>query len=260
MSIGVFDSGIGGLTVFRSIIKYFPETDIYYLGDTARVPYGNKSKETIRRYSLECAEFLIKNFNIECLVVACNSASSMALEYLNTKLSIPVIGVVVPGAKKAFQYTKNRKIGIIGTVATVNSGAYPENIKKLNDNVEVYQNPAPLLVPLVEEGRIVHAITDMAISEYVLPLYNKGIDTLVLGCTHYPVLKESIKKLFPDLCLVDSSEAIIDDLKNLNLHTTESGIKKIFVTDLTDSFEKLKNILVGNIQIYKTEIAEFIKS
>lgn len=260
MSIGVFDSGIGGLTVFSSIIKHFPMADLYYLGDTARVPYGNKSKETICRYSFECAEFLIRNFNIECLVVACNSASSMALEYLNTRLTIPVLGVVIPGARKAAYHTKNKKIGIIGTTATVNSNAYFINIKNINETIEVYQNAAPLLVPLVEEGRVVHPITDMAITEYILPLSKKEIDTLVLGCTHYPVLKESIKKIFPNIFLVDSSEAIIDDLKKFNLNAQENGTKKIFVTDLTDSFEKLKNMLVGNIEIHKAKIIEFIKN
>ncbi|UOD34366.1 glutamate racemase [Deferribacteraceae bacterium V6Fe1] len=259
MAIGVFDSGIGGLTVFKTIIKNFKDTDLYYLGDTARVPYGNKSKETIRRYSLECSNFLINNYQIDCLVIACNTASSYALDFLKSKLNIPVIGVVEPGAQLASQLTKNKKVGIIGTVGTIKSNSYYNAIKKICSDIEIYQNPSPLLVPLVEEGRIDHEITKLAVKEYISPLVEKGIDTLVLGCTHYPVLKNVIVEIYPNLKLVDSSEAIIPDIVScLSADKREGGKKLILTTDETEAFNALKDRLVGGIKLQKIDLKEII--
>lgn len=259
MSIGVFDSGIGGLTVFRTIINRFKELDLYYLGDTARVPYGNKSKETICRYSLECSNFLINNYQIDCLVIACNTASSYALDFLRSKLNIPVIGVVEPGAKLASKLTENKKIGIIGTIGTIKSNSYYNAIKKISRDIEIYQNPSPLLVPLVEEGRVDHEITRLAIKEYISPLVEKGIDTLVLGCTHYPVLKSVIAEIYPNLKLIDSSEAIISDIALcLPDDKRETGKRLIMTTDETDAFNILKNRLVGDIKLQKVTLKEII--
>lgn len=256
MSIGIFDSGIGGLTVFRSVLLHFSNTSIYYLGDTARVPYGNKSKETILRYSFECASFLINKFNIECLIVACNTASALSIDYLKSKFSIPIIGVVTPGAKTAAAVTKNKKVGVIGTYATINSNAYVDSIKIFDKSIEVFQNPSPLLVPLVEEGRIDHKITHLALVEYIDPLIEKGVDTLILGCTHYPVLKDQIKKLYPFLNLVDSSDAIISEIKSKCCFTENGSERSIFITDESGAFNYLKEILVGDIKIEKISLSE----
>jgi len=259
MAIGVFDSGIGGLTVFRTIIKRFQNLDLYYLGDTARVPYGNKSKDTICRYSLECSNFLINNYKIDCLVIACNTASSFALDFLKSELNIPIIGVVEPGAQLASKLTKNKKIGIIGTVGTIKSNSYYNAIKKICSDIEIYQNPSPLLVPLVEEGRIEHKITKLVVKEYITPLVEKGIDTLVLGCTHYPVLKNVIAEIYPNLKLVDSSEAIIPDIVLcLPPHKMESGKRLILTTDETEAFNALKERLVGDIKLEKVVLKEII--
>jgi len=259
MAVGVFDSGIGGLTVFRTIIKRFENLDLYYLGDTARVPYGNKSKDTICRYSLECSNFLINNYKIDCLVIACNTASSFALEFLKSELNIPIIGVVEPGAQLASKLTKNKKVGIIGTVGTIKSNSYYNAIKKISNDIEIYQNPSPLLVPLVEEGRIEHKITRLAVKEYIKPLVEKGIDTLVLGCTHYPVLKNVIAEIYPNLKLVDSSEAIIPDIVLcLPAYKMESGKRLILTTDETEAFNALKERLVGDIKLEKVVLKEII--
>ncbi|WP_457641166.1 glutamate racemase [Persephonella sp.] len=254
MSIGIFDSGIGGLTVFREISREFPEADIYYLGDTARVPYGNKSKNTIIRYSLECANYLL-GFGIEALIIACNTASSYALETLQESLDIPVIGVVEPGVELAIRYTKNRKIGVIGTQATVKSNSYKFSIEEKGD-FQVFQKACPLFVPLVEEGMIDHKITEMVIKEYLEDLVKEGIDTLILGCTHYPLLKESIQRIYPYLTIVDSSKAIALYFNNIGTEFKGRGEKKIFITDESHSFEKLKNMLVGNIPLEKLELSK----
>lgn len=256
MPIGVFDSGIGGLTVFKSIAENFNNIDIYYLGDTARVPYGNKSKETIIRYSVECASFLYRNFHIDTLVIACNTASSYAYETLKNILPIPVIGVVLPGSQSAIAKTKNKKVGVIGTTATVRSNSYLKAIKELSDDIEVFQKACPLLVPLVEEGWIEGEITRAVLKKYLDDLVSKGIDTLILGCTHYPVLKGCIQKLYPQLNVVDSSDAIVECIKSTGINTDESGVRHIFITDESPSFETLKNMLVGDVKTEKIELSD----
>jgi glutamate racemase len=255
MSIGIFDSGVGGLTVFKEISKEFPFADIYYLGDTARVPYGNKSRETIIRYSLECANYLY-NFGIDVLVVACNTASSYAIKILKENFDIPVIGVIKPGVEIAVRTTKNRKIGVIGTQATVKSGSYRDEIEK-KGKFEVFQKACPLFVPLVEEGLINHKITELTVKEYLDEIVKMDIDTLILGCTHYPLLKETIKKIYPHLNIVDSSKATALYLKEKNLYLNGSGDRRIFITDESPSFEKLKNLVVGtNIRLEKLELSK----
>jgi glutamate racemase len=253
MSIGIFDSGIGGLTVFREISKEFPQADIYYLGDTARVPYGNKSKETVIRYSIEAANYL-RSFGIDALIIACNTASSYALDLLRENLDIPVIGVVEPGVETALKYTKNRKVGVIGTSATIRSNSYRFLLEK--NSISVYQKACPLFVPLVEEGIVEGEIAELIVREYLDGLVEKGIDTLILGCTHYPLLKKTIKKLYPHLKIVDSSQAITDFLHRENLYFEGSGKRKIYITDESENFERFKNMLVGNnIPLEKIELS-----
>ncbi|WP_456383343.1 glutamate racemase [Persephonella sp.] len=253
MSIGIFDSGIGGLTVFREINREFPDADIYYLGDTARVPYGNKSRETVIRYSIEAANYL-KTFGIDALIIACNTASSYALEKLREIMDIPVIGVVEPGVETALKYTTNGRVGVIGTVATIKSNSYKKLLEK--SGVQVFQKPCPLFVPLVEEGIVDGQIAELIIKEYLDELVDRGIDTLILGCTHYPLLKDSIKKLYPHLKIVDSSQAITDFLHRENLQLSGKGIRKIFITDESESFERFKNMLIGEIPLEKIEISQ----
>ncbi len=254
MPIGIFDSGIGGLTVFKEINRSFPFSDIYYLGDTARVPYGNKSPETVVRYSLECANYL-SGFGIDVLVIACNTASSYALERLKEYMDIPVVGVVEPGVELALSITKNGKIGVIGTQGTIKSNSYKKSLIEKAD-VEVFQKACPLFVPLVEEGMVDNHIARIVAKEYLDELVNKGIDTLILGCTHYPLLKETIKSLYPHLKIVDSSQAITDFLKRHYLPKEETGIKRVFITDESPAFEKLKSMLIGDIPVEKLELSQ----
>ena len=250
MSIGVFDSGVGGLTVFKAVSEYFPETDLYYLGDTARVPYGNKSPETIVRYSFECANYLISNYKISTLVIACNSASSYALDSLKNKLNIPILGVVNPGAIKAIEVTKNNKIEVIGTQATVKSMSYVKAIEYYSDeNIQIIQKACPLFVPLVEEGIIDNDIAEKIIKYYLDDIIKTGIDTLVLGCTHYPVLRKKIMEIYHCIEIVDSSDIIVNHLINHNLILKENGIRRIDVTDNSDSFERLKHHILGEIKV-----------
>ena len=195
--IGVFDSGLGGLTVAREIMRNLPNERIVYFGDTARVPYGNKSKETVVRYSRQIVRFLLTG-NIKAVVVACNTASAMAIDEIRETVSdrdMPVLGVVGPGAKMAVEATKNGKIGVIATKATISSHAYSEHIHRMNPDIEVIGKACPLLVPLVEEGWIHDAVTREVLMRYLDGLLTAGIDTLILGCTHYPLLRSEIRKL-----------------------------------------------------------------
>ena len=256
MPIGVFDSGIGGLTVFKEIAENFSRADLYYLGDTARVPYGSKSKSTIIRYSVECSSYLFHNYNVDALVVACNTASSYALDTLKEILPIPIIGVIKPGAESALKVSKNKKIGVIGTVATIKSDSYYQTLKSLDKDVEIYQTPCPLFVPLVEEGWIDNQVAKLTVKEYLDDLVKTGIDTLILGCTHYPLLKNTIKNLYPHLNIVDSSIAVVEHLKSIRLNLEETGKRKILITDESHAFDKLKNILVGDIKTEKIELSD----
>ncbi len=259
MAIGIFDSGVGGLTVFKEIAKEYPKTDIYYLGDTARVPYGNKSKDTIIRYSLECGEYL-KNLDIDVLVIACNTASSYAISILEKYLNITVIGVILPGVETALKKTKNKKIGVIGTLATIRSNSYRELLLENDNELEIFQKPCPLFVPLVEEGMLNNHIAKMVIKEYLDELVMKGIDTLILGCTHYPLLKETIQSIYPDLKIVDSSKATAKYLKRIYTPKEEKSLRKIFITDENQNFLKLKNLVVGkNIPVEKLELTKLCK-
>jgi glutamate racemase len=240
--IGVFDSGIGGLTVVRALRELLPNEAICYLGDTARVPYGGKSAATVQRYSLEIAEFLLDE-NCKTIVVACNTASALALPELKAAMSVPVTGVIQPGAQAAVAATRNRHIGVIGTRATIKSGAYERAILTLDPEARVSARACPLFVPLIEEGWLQGEITDRIVRQYLDPLVENGIDTLVLGCTHYPLLREAIQGYLGDAVeLVDSAQNCATavrqllDAKDLRTTAATNGNLSVALTDPPDAF------------------------
>ncbi len=246
--IGIFDSGAGGLTVLKKLRKNLKGVDFFYLGDTARLPYGTKSSETIVNYTLQNVSFL-KEKRIDVLIVACNTASAYSIPHLKKNIDIPIYGVIKPGAKKAVKVSDGKKIGIIGTRATIMSNSYQEEIKKLCPDCEVYSNPAPLLVPLVEEGLIEGEVAETIVKMYVEPLLKHNIDTLILGCTHYPVMKKTIGAIVgPAVKLVDSATPILEILKKSFIFPKEGENKtEIYVTDYPENFGKLsERFLEGN--------------
>ncbi|MCX7991177.1 MAG: glutamate racemase [Proteobacteria bacterium] len=249
--IGIFDSGVGGLTVLKEIKKKLPAEKLIYLGDTARVPYGNKSKDTIVRYSIENTKFLMQ-FDIKLLVVACNTSTATSLRILKETFDIPIIGVIEPGAKKAVEITRNYRVGIIGTEATIRSSAYKEEIKSLNKKISVFSKPCPLFVPLVEEGLLKGPIVDDVIAHYLKFFKNKDIDTLVLGCTHYPLLKSSIGKFFGnEVKIVDSatetSNMVLQLLKEKGIISRRKKALEpdYYVTDAAERFLKVGRTILG---------------
>ncbi len=195
--IGIFDSGIGGLTVMRRLIEAMPEENMVYFGDTARVPYGNKSQDTILRYTRQIIRFL-RSKGVKAIVIACNTASAYALHAIEKEYEIPIIGVIEPGAYAAAASTRNGRIGIIGTYATIESGAYDNSLLKINPQLAIYKKPCPLFVPFAEEGLTDDILTDLIIERYLSDLRGESIDTLLLGCTHYPLLKNAIEKFMGD--------------------------------------------------------------
>ena len=240
-AIGVFDSGIGGLTVLKEIMRILPHEDTIYLGDTARVPYGIKSADTVIRYSLENARFLTKR-NIKILVVACNTASAVALPALRERYSLPIIGVIEPGARKAVKVTKKKRVGVIGTKRTIKSRAYSNSIKGMDPKIEVIGQACPLFVPLAEEGWTDNDIAYLTAKKYLHGLKDAYIDTLILGCTHYPLLKGVIKEVVGDsVLLVDSAEEMAVEVTRIlkvdNLLSTKdkNGFHNFFVTDAPDT-------------------------
>ena len=248
--IGVFDSGIGGLTVVRQMQRLLPHEQIIYLGDTARVPYGTKSAETVTRFACEDAAFLAAQC-VKALVVACNSASASALPELGERFSLPTFGVILPGAIAANEATRNGHIGVIGTQATIRSGAYERLVGELNRELRVTSQACPLLVPLVEEGWLDHEVTDAVLREYLAPMLVGGVDTLVLGCTHYPLLKESIARVAgPEVALVDSAETcaafVQQELQWHHLLATEGeGDVRIHVTDEMERVSEMAGRFLG---------------
>ena len=249
-AIGVFDSGIGGLTVLQKIIESLPKENTVYLGDTARAPYGTKSVETVLRYSFENTEFLVRK-GVKAVVVACNTSTAIALTRLRDSVSIPIIGVIEPGVRRAIKITRNKKIGVIGTEATIQSGAYTRALKESDATVEVYSRPCPLFVPLVEEGWTGNDVTEMTVKAYLGSLRQSGIDTLILGCTHYPLLKNAIRKFMGSgVGLVDSADEIAREvkttLKKAGLtRRNGKGIHSFFVTDAPDRFIKVGRRFLG---------------
>ncbi len=197
MPIGMFDSGVGGLSVAKEIMQQLPNEKIIYFGDTARVPYGSKSKDTILRYSRQIIRFL-QTKGVKAIVIACNTASAFALEEIKEELDLPIIGVIKPGAKTAVENTVSKRIGVIGTEGTVKSAIYEEFIHKLDTDMKVYGKACPLFVPLVEEGWLHDEVTDIVVKRYLSELMDRDIDTLIMGCTHYPLLKNAIAKVMGD--------------------------------------------------------------
>ena len=243
--IGVFDSGIGGLTVMNELTKALPHESFIYFGDTARIPYGGKSPETIIRYSIENTVFLLEK-KIKMLVVACNTATALALYKLIQIFNIPIVGVIHPGAEKAVSVTRKNKIAVLGTKGTIHSGAYEEEIHRLLPEASVISIACPLFVPLIEEDFLHHPATRMIIKEYLSPLKTKEIDTLLLGCTHYPLLKNLIQEeLGPAITLVDSAKTCAEKVvrilsdENLTIINPTTVQHNYFVSDDPKKFQDL---------------------
>ena len=249
--IGVFDSGIGGLTVVKRLASTLPNENIIYFGDTARVPYGSKSNSTVIEYSIQNTKFLLQK-NIKALVVACNTASSIAIPDLKKVFNIPIIGMIEPGSQMALSKTKNNKIGVIGTRATISNLAYSKEIKRLSNKSEVFEKPCPLFVPLAEEGWIKHRATYEIAEEYLKELREEEIDTLVLGCTHYPILSEVIQEVVGlKVSLIDSgvasSELIKTELEKFELISDSKSIggQEYFVSDIPAKFKEVAELFLG---------------
>ena len=260
--IGVFDSGIGGLTVVKRIAAMLPSEDIVYFGDTARVPYGSKSNSTVIEYSIQDARFLL-NKNVKVIVAACNTASSIAIEHLRKSFDVPVIGMIEPGAMHAVNQTKNKRIGVIGTRATIINKAYSKEIKRLDPAIEVFETPCPLFVPLAEEGWINHKATYEIAEEYLSGLRDLNIDTLVLGCTHYPLLSKVIQEVIgSNVTLIDSgvasAELVRNELDRTGLHTNKfsNGNHEFHVSDIPVKFKEIAELFLGNPvdNIHKVDI------
>lgn len=251
--IGVFDSGVGGLTVAREIMRQIPNEKIVYFGDTARVPYGSKSQDTITRYSGQIVRFL-QTQKVKAIVVACNTASAYALDTIEKEIHIPMIGVVKPGAKVAAAATKNGKVGVIGTVGTINSQIYATYIKQINRNVNVIGKACPLFVPLVEEGLLKDPVTDEIAMRYLSELIDSDIDTLILGCTHYPLIRSTLGKIMGEkVTLVNPAYETAKELKELLeaedlLNRKEIGLGenkyRFFVSDGAERFKQFANSIL----------------
>ncbi len=250
--IGVFDSGLGGLTVVRELLVRIPQYKIVYFGDTARTPYGTKSAETVTRYALENTQFLLDR-GAQVIVVACHTVSSTAMPVLKeTFREIPFFEVVTPSFKRAFQLTRKGIIGLIGTRTTVESGIYQRLFQEADPGIKLVANPAPLLVPLIEEGWLDKPETRRIVRKYLIPLKMKGIDTLILGCTHYPLIKGVIaEKAGKRVKLVDPSAEVAEEVAEFIQKNTalKEGLKlngepEIWVSDLTSNFERLAQLFL----------------
>ncbi|MEE1314958.1 MAG: glutamate racemase [Faecalimonas sp.] len=250
--IGVFDSGVGGLTVAREIMRHLPNENIVYFGDTARVPYGSKSRDNIIRYSRQIIRFL-QTQKVKAIVIACNTASALALDVVKQEVDIPIIGVVEPGARAALEMTETNKIGVIGTEATIRSAMYEKIICGLNPDASVLGKACPLFVPLVEEGFAKHTVTEEIIDYYLATFLETDIDTLILGCTHYPLLRSRIRAYVGNqITLVNPAYETAMDLKALleeqdlqNLETPEEhGTYSFYVSDAADKFKQFANSIL----------------
>lgn len=262
-AIGIFDSGIGGLTVLKEIVAKLPHENIIYLGDTARVPYGIRSAETVTRYSFQNTRFLLAQ-EIKMLVIACNTASAVSLDAVKHEFPLPVIGVLEPGARAAVAATKSRKVGVIGTEATINSKAYEKAIQRIAPDIEVHSIACPLFVQLAEEGWTDNDVAKLVAEKYLAPLQTTGIDTLVLGCTHYPLLKGVIRKAVgSEITLIDSAietaKEVADLLERHNWKRSEKGMRKFYVTDTPTRFEKIGKRFLGDADLCaeQVKLAEF---
>jgi glutamate racemase len=249
--IGIFDSGVGGLTVVQRMIEALPNEHLVYLGDTARFPYGTKSATVVSQYTLENAKFLLDT-GVKLLVVACNTMSAVALDTLRASTDVPVVGVIEPGARAAVAATRNRKVGVIGTEGTIGSGSYTRALRALDTDLEIYTRACPLFVSLAEEGWVDNAIAEQAAAMYLVSLRQSRIDTLVLGCTHYPLLAATIAEyLGPEVQLVDSATETAREVAAL-LATrglaapAGQGSTSFFVTDVPDRFIRIGSRFLGS--------------
>lgn len=258
LPIGIFDSGIGGLTVVKEIKQLLPYENIIYLGDTARVPYGTKSSKTVITYSQSNTKFLLSR-GIKILVIACNTASAVAVQSLRWDLEIPVIGVLEPGARKAVESTGNKRVGVIGTPSTIKSGAYKKAIENINPDIKVFSKSCPLFVPLAEEGWTEGTISEEIADKYLSSLSDCGIDTLILGCTHYPLLKATIQKTVgKKVRLIDSAKETAKEVvrtlteNNITNKSNTSAKRQFFLTDISDTFVSIAGNFIGE-KIKKVE-------
>lgn len=251
--IGVFDSGLGGLTVLRELQLRLPDEDLLYFGDTARVPYGTKGERTVRAFALQDAMFLVSK-GVKMIVVACNTASAFALDYLAEVLPVPVLGVIEPGVRTALQKTRGGRVGVIATRGTINSDRYQQMLSAEIDAGRIVSQPCPLFVPLAEEGMIGHPITQLTVAEYLQPIRDAGVDTLILGCTHYPILMEAIGAYMgPDVVLVDSAQALAEAAA---VRLTETGLARqdgrqagtleFYLSDLPWKFQEIGERFLGH--------------
>jgi glutamate racemase len=292
-AIGVFDSGVGGLTVVRALRSLLPEETILYLGDTARVPYGNKSQETVQRYAIEALNFLeiaaaelvqrrrqmsfsnneslggCSERGLKMVVIACNTASAFALQELRQRCEIPVIGVIRAAVWRAIQVSKTRKIGVIGTEGTIRSGVYQKAIGSQDPGIEVIARACALLVPLVEEGWLQHPVTDLALDTYLGDLRTGLMDTLILGCTHYPLLRPALEQFFGEqVALIDSSDSVAQEVALLlqkrgwKAKSDKEGELICFVTDATERFQKVAARFLGGEpqRVEQIDLQHFISS
>ncbi len=249
--IGIFDSGIGGLTTVRALMDTMPGYDIIYYGDTARTPYGTKSRQTVIGYALENTEFLLEK-GAKIIVIACNTASSHAVDEIKKRYDVPIFEVVTPAVEAAVKASKTGRIGVIGTRATVSSMIYDRKILEINPEAKIHSEACPLLVPLVEEGWIERPETAMIIKKYLQPLKTRQVDTLILGCTHYPLLKETIsRKIGKRTAIIDSGSAVSGAINSFLAENREfaeslphSGKIDFYVSDVTDQFEKTASAIV----------------
>jgi len=248
--IGVFDSGVGGLTVARELFRQLPSEDIIYFGDTARVPYGIRSKETVIRFSIEDTLFLLKH-DIKLICVACNTVSSVALPVIKNHFKVPMVGVINPGAREAVYATRNKRIGVIGTRGTIKSRAYENEIMQLDSGVSVYAAACPLFVPFVEEGWLKGKVVEEVARKYLLPLKDAKVDTVILGCTHYPLLKAVIRKIMGErVTLVDSAKQVAIEVKKILageelLSGSGKGKHRFYVSDNPEWFSGLAGKFLG---------------
>lgn len=261
-AIGIFDSGVGGLTVLREIIKTLPQEDTVYLGDTARVPYGTKSPETVVRFARQITSFLVSR-DIKLLVVACNTASAVSLDELKAEFPIPIVGVIEPGAAQAAKVTRSGRVGVIGTAGTIRSSAYTKAIKKINPDIEVITAECPMFVPLVEEGWTDNEVARLTAGIYLKKLKESAVDTLVLGCTHYPLLKGIISEVMGvGVTLVDSAEEtarVVREIlaeKGETRPMEEKGNHHFFVTDVPAGFVRIGNRFLGGAfgDVYQVDL------
>ena len=255
MPIGVFDSGIGGLTVAREIMRQMPKEKIVYFGDTARVPYGSKSRETVTRYSRQIVRFLLEQ-NVKAIAIACNTASAYALPEIEPECPVPVIGVIRPGAKTAVSSTRNGRIGVIGTRATVLSGTYTEYIRQIMPEAKVFGQPCPLFVPLVEEGLWEDPVTDEIARRYLASLLDQEIDTLIMGCTHYPLIRKTIGRAAGEgVTLINPAyETAVELRRLLEEHSLLAGERpalgssepqyRFYVSDMAGQFQRFANSII----------------